>query len=311
MSINWNLLGKEVNMEKFEVVIVGQGPAGLSAAIYTSRAGRDTLILGCAPKVAGDYDIDNYFGFPRKITGKELIELGKEQAGQFGTDIRCEKVLGVHYSEEGEFKIATEGNEYLAKTVILATGVSRVRPGIKNISEYEGKGVSYCVSCDGFFYRDKKVMVVGEGVFAANQALELKEYTPHVQICTQKRDPTITETFMHKLEKAGIFVLEKKITHLDGESVLERLHFDDGEITEMDGLFIAMGEASSLDFAYSLGVTQQGVFLEADEKQRTNIPGIFAAGDCVGRFLQISVAVGEGAIAGKEAINYIQGLNSE
>jgi thioredoxin reductase (NADPH) len=298
-------------MEYYDVAIVGQGPAGLSAAIYTSRAGMNTLILGCAPKVAGNYSIDNYFGFPEPITGDELIDLGKKQAEKFGTTIRCEKVLGVHYGEENNFKIKTEKNEVGAKAVILATGVSRIRPGIKNLSDYEGRGVSYCVSCDGFFCRDRKVMVVGEGIFAANQALELKEYTPYVQICTQLKKPTITPEFLQKLKKADIPVLEKKIESLDGDGVLKQVHFQDGSSMDVDGLFVAMGEASSLDFAYSLGISRNGVFIEADTQQRTNIPGVFAAGDCVGRFLQISVAAGEGAIAGRESIEYIKGLDSD
>ncbi|MFP4167968.1 MAG: NAD(P)/FAD-dependent oxidoreductase [Desulfonatronovibrionaceae bacterium] len=298
-------------MKHYEVAIVGQGPAGLSAAIYTSRAGMNTIILGCTPKVAGNYSIDNYFGFPEPITGDVLINLGKKQAEKFGTTLRCEKVLGIHFTKENRFGLKTDSNEYTAAAVILATGVSRIRPGIKNLSEYEGRGVSYCVSCDGFFCRDKKVMVVGEGVFAANQALELKEYTPHVQICTQLKKPDISPEFKSKLQKADIPILEKKIKNLEGDQGLESVRFHDGTSQEVDGLFVAMGEASSLDFAYSLGISRNGIFIEADQQQRTNIPGVFAAGDCVGRFLQISVAAGEGAIAGKEALEYIKGLDSD
>ncbi len=297
-------------MRTRDVVIIGQGPAGLSAAIYTARAGLDTLILGCEPKVAGNYDIDNYFGFPEGIKGNELIELGCKHAAKFGAELSCEKVLAIHQDPEQTFKIKTDQNEYLGRSVILSTGVSRIRPGIKNLSQYEGKGVSYCVSCDAFFFRNKKVVVVGEGVFAANQALELKEYTPDVSICSQGKQPTIPEHYLERLNKAEIPVLTHKITHLEGEQVLEKAILEDGSKMEIDGLFVAMGEASSLDFAYSLGIITQGVFIEADHAQKTNVPGVFAAGDCVGRFLQISVAVGEGAIAAKSAINYLKGLNS-
>ncbi len=171
-------------MDRVDILIIGQGPAGLSAAIYAGRAGIRTLVLGCDPKVAGDYIIDNYFGFPEPITGKELIARGVSQAERFGADMRCERVLGVHAEEEG-YVVRTEAGEIATAALILATGVSRVRPGIANIADYEGKGVSYCVSCDGFFYRDKTVAVLGEGIFAANQALELLQYTPHVTIYTQ------------------------------------------------------------------------------------------------------------------------------
>lgn len=295
-------------MQGYEVVIIGAGPAGLSAAIYTARAGMTTLVLGCSPKVAGDYDIDNYFGFPQTITGRELHERGQEQARRFGAEIQCERVLGIHPDDDEKFTVKTEDREIRACSVILATGVTRIRPGISNLSDYEGKGVSYCVSCDGFFYRGKTVLVLGEGNYAANQALELQEYTPHVRICTQGKPLAMTDDYLARIAKAEIPLLEKKIQTLGGENGLESVHFEDGESLGIDGLFIAMGEASSMDFSYSLGVTRKGVFIEADHEQKTNVPGVFAAGDCVGRFLQIGVAVGEGAIAGKSAIGHVKKL---
>lgn len=293
-------------METRPLVIIGAGPAGLSAAVYTARAGIPTLVFGSAPKVAGDYDIDNYFGFDETITGRELIERGRRQAERFGAVIREDRILGLHHADEGGFRIATEAGEFGACVIILATGVSRVRPGIGNIADYEGKGVSYCVSCDGFFYRGRKVKVLGEGVFAANQALELLHYTPHVGICTQGKASTITPEFAKRLEEAGITIDQRKIASLEGSPALASLRYEDGDTEEAEGLFIAMGEASSLDFAYTLGVERNGVFLSADPDQRTNIPGVFAAGDCTGGFLQIAVAVGEGAKAARSAISFIK-----
>jgi thioredoxin reductase (NADPH) len=292
-------------MEKKQIVIIGQGPAGLSAAIYAGRAGMETVILGCDPKVAGDYTIDNYFGFPEPITGKELIERGVAQASRFGVDIRCDRVLAVHPEAEG-FRVKTEIGEVEGRAVILATGVSRVKPGIENLSDYEGKGVSYCVSCDGFFYRGRKVLVVGEGIFAANQALELLQYTPLVSICTQGKAPDMTPAFMSRLEEADISVLESKIAAIEGEDGMAGVVFSDGSRQTADGLFVAMGQAGAADFAASLGLVKSGVFIEADDMQQTNVPGVYAAGDCVGRFLQISVAVGEGAIAARSAIKYVK-----
>lgn len=297
-------------MRQTEIAIIGQGPAGLSAAIYTARAGLKTLVLGCDPKVAGDYDIDNYFGFPDSITGQELIQLGCRHAEKFGAELLCQKVLSVHHDSEGGFVIKTDKSETSCKALILATGVSRIRPGITNLSAYEGKGVSYCVSCDGFFYKDKKVMVVGEGIFAANQALELKTYTPHVTICTQGKKIKISENYLSLLQNNNISVLEDKVIELKGDKFLEKAVLENEQAMDVDGLFVAMGEASSVDFAYSLGIITKGNFIEADHKQRTNIPGVFAAGDCVGRYLQISVAVGEGAIAGYSAISYLKKLAS-
>ncbi|NCC24653.1 MAG: NAD(P)/FAD-dependent oxidoreductase [Deltaproteobacteria bacterium] len=295
--------------DKTQVLIVGQGPAGLSAAIYTGRAGYDTLILGCPPKVAGDYEIDNYFGFSETISGRELIDRGIAQARRFGVDIRCDRVLGIHHGQNSGFHVRTEKGEVEADAVILATGVSRIRPGISNLGDYEGKGVSYCVSCDGFFFKGARVVVAGEGVFAANQALELLQYTPHVTVCTQGKAPTMTQEFRDRLDKMGIPVLEDKIVTLEGQGTLQSMVLESGQRLEAEGLFIAMGEASSNDFAYTLGLERRGVFIDADCDQKTNIPGVFAAGDCVGRFLQISVAVGEGAKAARAAINHLKKVN--
>ncbi len=297
-------------MEHVQILIVGQGPAGLSAAIYTARAGLNTLILGCSPKISGDYDIDNYFGFPETISGTELIKRGEAQAKRFGVPMRCERVLGIHPTEKNNFEVKTEKGMVQADAIILATGVARIKSMIKNAADYEGKGISYCVSCDAFFYRNKKVMVIGEGIFAANQALELKEYTPHVSICTQGRDITVTPAFQKRLEEAHIPIITKTVTHATGKNGLEGIIYNDETTELMDGIFIARGEASSLDFAYSLGLIRKGVFIETDNDQKTNIPGVFAAGDCVGNFLQISVAVGEGAKAGRSAIKYLKGLAS-
>ncbi len=293
-------------MEHVDILIIGQGPAGLSAAIYTARAGMNTLILGCPPKIAGDYDIDNYFGFTETITGKELIERGRAQAARFGAEIRCDRVLGIHQTESGSFLAKTENEEIEAAALILATGVSRIRPGISNLSEYEGKGVSYCVSCDGFFVRGKQVVVVGEGNFAANQALELLQYTPNVSVCTQGKKSAMNGEFRNRLKEHGIDVIQDSITSLAGADGLEKAILESGRELPVQGLFVAMGEASSNDFAYSLGLIRNAQFIDTDRDQRTNIPGVFAAGDCVGRFLQISVAVGEGALAGRGAISHVK-----
>jgi thioredoxin reductase (NADPH) len=293
-------------MEQTQCLIVGAGPAGLSAAIYTARAGVDTLALGCDPKVAGDYDIDNYFGFPEAVTGRELIERGAAQAKRFGATLRCEKVLAVHHGENEDFVIKSDKNEYRAHAVIIAAGVSRVRPGIANLAEYEGKGVSYCVSCDGFFYRKKRVLVLGEGDYAANQALELTTFTPDVVVYTQGKTPAMSGGFADRLSQAGIPVAENTVTTLSGEPALAAARLADGSDIPVDGIFIAMGQASALDFAKTLGLPLRGAFIQADHDQKTDVPGVFAAGDCVGRFLQISVAVGEGAKAGKSAISYLK-----
>jgi thioredoxin reductase (NADPH) len=293
-------------MKESEVIIIGQGPAGLSAAIYTSRAGLTTTVIGCDPKVAGNYDIDNYFGFPETISGKDLIGRGLKQALRFGASATCDRALAVHFEDSGKYTVKTENDEFTACCMILATGVSRKKPDIPGLEKYDGKGISYCVSCDGFFFKAKKVLVAGEGIYAANQALELVNYTPHVSICTLGRKSEITAEFTRSLEEKNIPVIENRVSSLHGEPVLELVKFSDGTEMETSGIFVATGDASSSDFARALGVITEGNFILVDREMKTNVPGIFAAGDCTGGFLQISVAVGEGAIAGKSAIDYVR-----
>lgn len=299
-------------MQKTQCLIIGGGPAGLSAAIYTARAGLETQVVGCDPKIAGDYDIDNYFGFNATISGKELIERGRHQATRFGALIDCEKVLGVHHGENGGFIVKTDKYERWACALILATGVARGKPKIPDLAAFEGKGVSYCVSCDGYFCKGKPVLVAGEGLFAANQALELLAYTPTICICTLGKTPTYPSEMAQTLKEAGINVLQASITSLSGDldlsgmTRLSRVGLSDGSTLEAQGLFVAMGEASSTDFAYTLGVERNGNFIQVDREMRTNIAGVFAAGDCTGGFLQISVAVGEGALAAKAAIDHVK-----
>ncbi|MBF0482267.1 MAG: NAD(P)/FAD-dependent oxidoreductase [Desulfovibrionaceae bacterium] len=293
-------------MESRQLVIVGGGPAGLSAAIYTARANVDTLLIGCAPKVAGDYEIDNYFGFPETINGRELIERGKRQAERFGAVLDCDTVLGMHHGESGGFVVKAEKREIACKALILATGVARLAPKIPGLADYEAKGVSYCVSCDGFFHRGQPVAVAGEGIYAANQALELTAYTKDISIVTNGKKSEIKPEFQARLDRAGIPVIEARIEGLSGEAGLESVRLEGGRELPAHGLFIAMGAAGSGDFANTLGLAREGAFIIADPEQRTNIEGVFAAGDCTGGFLQISVAVGEGAKAGRGAINFLK-----
>ncbi|WP_461209337.1 NAD(P)/FAD-dependent oxidoreductase [Desulfocurvus sp. DL9XJH121] len=293
-------------MTNVQLLIIGQGPAGLSAAIYAARANVDTVVVGMKPKIDGDYPIDNYFGFPETVSAADLMASGRAQAERFGAKIVDQRVLTVHMEEDMTYKVKTESGEYKACAVLIAAGVSKTGSGIANEDAYDGKGVSHCVSCDGFFYRGRQVTALGEGVYAANQALELLTYTDKVALCTQGKKPAFGDDVRARLEAAGIRIIEKKITALEGENGLERVRFEDGEAFDTEGLFIAMGEAGSTDFAYTLGLERNAPYLVANERQETNLPGIYAAGDCVGRFKQIAVAVGEGAIAARQAIKYVK-----
>ncbi|OHD62872.1 MAG: thioredoxin reductase [Spirochaetes bacterium RBG_13_51_14] len=260
------------------------------------------------PTVDGDYIIDNYFGFPEAVSGRELIGRGVSQAKKFGAAIERERVLSIHYDDEKAYTVTTDRREISACSIILATGIERRKPEIKNLSAFEGRGVSYCVSCDGYFFKNKRILVVGEGNYAANQACELTHYSPAVRICTMGKPIEMSRDFTVRLRQAGIALVEKRISMLKGEAGLSHVVYDSGEESEVDGLFVAIGDASSVDFARSLGIITNGNFIQVDDEQKTNAPGIFAAGDCTGGFLQISVAVGEGAAAAKSAIDYVKNI---
>ncbi len=295
-------------MNKLDVSIIGHGPAGLSAAIYTSRAGLKTQVIGCDPKVAGDYFIDNYFGCPEGISGKALIKKGAAQAKKFGTKVVNEKVLSIEYGNDKTFTIKTEKSKSNVKAVILATGISRSKPKIPDLDSLEGKGVSYCVSCDGFFYKGKKTVVLGEGNFAVNQAMELLQYTKDVALCTDGKDPEYSDEFKDFISTTQMPIYIKKVESLIGDKSLTGIKFTTGEEIKADGLFIAIGDASLLDFSRGLGVIINNNYIEVNNQQRTNVEGVYAAGDCTGGFMQISAAVGEGANAGKSVIDYIKKL---
>ena len=267
------LTGEKKAMTNPEILIIGQGPAGLSAAIYTARAGLATLVLGTEPKVAGDYSIDNYFGFPETISGKDLIGRGISQAKKFGVLIEHGRVLGIHVADAGGFIVTTDRRELPACSIILATGVERKKPAIGNLASFEGRGVSYCVSCDGYFFKNRKILVAGEGNYAAKQALELLAYSPSVTICTLGKQTAMNDEFAASISKAGIPIIQKNIIALRGDTRLTGAELDTGEVLEAEGLFVAVGDASSVDFARNLGMFTNGDFIDSRRRAEDKRPG--------------------------------------
>lgn len=289
-------------MESYEVVIIGKGPAGISAALYTVRAGLKTLVIGSAASSLQKADkIENYYGFENPVSGRELLEAGIRQAERIGAVVIDEEVTAVEY--DGGFTIKTVSKNYSAKAVLIATGQPPLRPNILGISKFEGVGVSYCTTCDGFFYRNKKVGILGNGNYAVQEAMELEPFTKDITIFTNGKDTAFTGDYAKTAEK---YMINKSLVlELTGEEKLGEIVLEDGP-KPLDGLFVANGTASSVDFAVKLGVIVKNNNIVANEKQKTNLDGIFAAGDCTGGFRQISVAVGEGAIAGRSIIEFLR-----
>jgi thioredoxin reductase (NADPH) len=287
----------------FDVVIIGKGPAGLSASLYTVRAGLKTLIIGKDDSALAKADrIENYFGFSEPVSGKYLLEQGENQARRLGVKFDSNEVIAI---EKGEyFDIYTADQNYSCKAVLLATGQQIVKLKIDRLAEFEGNGISYCTTCDGFFYRGLKVGVVGFKDYAIHEALELDNLTKDITIYTNGHDLEITEKY--KKPAAAFQINNKKIKGIDGKDVIEKIVFEDGTTESIDGLFIAFESASSIDFARKLGVITKGNAVVVDEMQQTNLSGLYAAGDCTGGLKQVSTSVGQGALAGKHIIEYIR-----
>lgn len=277
-----------------DVIIMGGGPAGISAALYTVRAGLSTLVLASGAGALEKTDkIENYYGFAEPVSGQQLLENGAAQAKRLGARILAEEVVGLSY--DGEFLISTKQNTYRAPFAVMATGASRKTPKIPGLAEFEGKGVSYCAVCDGFFYRKKPVAVLGSGDYALHEAAELLPITSSVTVLTDGKEPQAA--FPKEM-----VVETRKIAKLSGEGTLHGVRFEDGTELETAGLFVAVGVAGSADLARKVGAQVSGVSVAVDEKRRTNVPGLYAAGDCTGGLLQISKAVCDGALAGTDII---------
>lgn len=286
----------------YDVVIIGRGPAGLSASLYTARGGLKTLIIGKESIIARSDRIENYC-CSEPISGKQLIEKGERQAKGFGVEIEEEEVVDI--KRDNSFEVVTKDNSYKTKAVIIATGKSRKKIDIEGIQRFENKGVHYCVTCDGFFYSDKKTGVLGFSDYAVHETMEFEGITRDITLYTNGEQLELNQTSQRYLKDKGIQVNKKSIRKLDGEQNLGRLIFADGETEELDGLFVAYGSASSVDFARKLGILLDGDNIKVDKNQKTNVKGVFAAGDCTGGIMQIATAVGQGAVAGQRAKAFV------
>lgn len=281
-----------------DILIIGNGPAGISAALYTVRAGMHTTVIGKdtgALSKAGA--IENYYGFEEPIRGEDLVAAGIRQAGHAGVEVITGEVVGIGY--DGSYIVQTKEGEYRADSLILATGSSRTAPKIPGLKEYEGSGVSYCATCDAFFYRGKDVAVLGNGDYAVHEAEELRHVAQSVSILTNGKPMTAAVP-------EGIRTDEREIASFLGDDVLKQVAFKDGAPLDVSGVFIAIGVAGSTDLARKLGAFTEGTRITVDENMATSIPGLYAAGDCTGGLLQIAKAVYEGAKAGTEAVKFVR-----
>lgn len=288
-------------LKNFDVIIIGSGPAGISAALYTVRSNLKTLVLsqnkGSLRKAE---KIENYYGWEPALSGNELIATGINQAINLGVQIHYEEVLSIDYFDK--LTVKTVQNSYQATSVLIATGAERNTPKIKGINTFEGKGVSYCAVCDAFFYRQKHVAVLGNGEYALHEALELLPVAKSVTILTNGQPLTFTPPDTIKINPTPV-------KELLGESTLQQIHLENETFLEIQGLFVAYGIAGSTALARKLGAETSGNNIVINAEMQTNIPGLFAAGDCTGGLLQIAKAVYQGAQAGLSMVKYCRANN--
>ena len=283
----------------YDVIIIGAGPAGITAGLYTKRANLNTAIIYKDESSLEKAElIENYYGFEDGISGKELYEKGIEQAKNLNIDVKNEEVVNIQISNMG-FDIITDKEQYSSKTLIFATGNKKNTPKIKGIKELEGKGISYCAICDGFFYRNKNIAVLGSGKYAVSETNELINLAKEITILTNgEKAPEIRAD--------NVKIDTRRIKEVRGEDKVEEVEFEDNNKIKTEGIFVAQGVAGSSEFAKKLGIITKNDKIIVDENMQTNIKGTYACGDCVGGLLQISKAVYEGTKAGLEVIKYLR-----
>ncbi|RLI10543.1 thioredoxin-disulfide reductase [Candidatus Bathyarchaeota archaeon] len=301
--------------EVYDVIILGGGPAGLTAGIYTARHGLKTLLLE-GRKLGGRaleaHRIENFPGFPEGISGAELMERFIAQAEKFGVEFRTEKILGL--SVIGDLKmVLTRTGVYQAKAVIIATGIQRRQLRVPGEVEFKGRGVSYCAICDGPFFADKIVAVVGSGHEAVEDALRMSEIARKVYAIPGVDGYSVDAAELQELvENERIEVIEGvDVEAIRGEDSVThiKLKNDSPMNLKVDGVFIILESIPTTDIIKETGIQfDESGCIKVDENQQTNIEGVFAAGDCVCEGMQVVTAAGEGSKAGLAALRYIKSL---
>lgn len=303
----------------YDIIVVGGGPAGLTAALYSVRAGKSVLVLEKANyggQMALSPRIENYLGFS-KISGYDLSEMIFKQVEAVGAELLDEEALSI--SEKDNIKIVkTDGGEYQSKAVIIATGMRHRVLGVKNENEYSGNGISYCAACDGAFYKEKCVAVVGGGNSAVQEALYLCDICKRVTVMQNLPSLTAENKLCEQLKKRknARFLFNTVITEFtgDGENLTGVIaeNTDTKTLSELtfDGVFVAIGFEADNDIFKGLITLDNENFILSDDEMKTDRGGIFTAGDCRSKKIrQITTAMADGTTAAFSACKYVDELN--
>ncbi len=286
---------------KPNAIVIGAGPAGISAAIYLARAGFPVTVIYRDLGALGKTDaIENFYGFPEPISGPDLFNRGLEQARRLGVTIIQDEVVGLVW--EDKMTVLTQTDKYPGDVIVLATGATRIAPKIEGLKELEGRGVSYCAICDAFFYRGQNVGVIGSGEYARHEALTLAPTSANVTVFTMGKPAEFNDL------PDNVTIETRSVIRLNGTDSLESVELDDHTILPVAGIFVAVGIAGSTDFARKIGAEIDGIRIVTDENNATTLPGLYACGDCTGGMLQVAKAVYEGARAATHAVKYLRSL---
>lgn len=311
--------------EVYDVVIIGGGPAGFTAGIYTSRAGLKTLLISGASSVSQisiTDIIENYPGIPDGINGYDLMELLKKQAQQFGTEILSADVTSISEKKHGEasgWEIKASGVSYETLSVIIATGAYWRKLGVPGEEAFIGRGISFCATCDGPFYRNREVAVVGGGNTAIQEALFLTHFASKVTVI-HRRDRLRAAAVLQKRAFASekiAFAWNSVVEEVYGESGVEGVktkNLKTGESFSMpaEGLFIFIGLIPNTELVKGLVDMERDGSIIVDGNMKTSVPGIFACGDCINKSLrQVVTACGDGATAAYAAQLYVEAMKGE
>jgi thioredoxin reductase (NADPH) len=301
-----------------KVIIIGSGPAGCAAAIYTARAQLEPLLIAgpaLGGQVAISNEVGNYPGFPQDIEGAELAQLMQKHAERFGTRLEMDIVTGVDLSTR-PFKVVTYGGEHETQALIVASGASPRKLGVPGEAEFSGRGVSYCATCDGFFYMGKEIVMVGGGDAAVEEAIFLTRFASKVTII-HRRDQLRAEKLLQdrafRNEKIE-FLWDTIVTKIVGESFVTGVQVRNVKTGEestfpTNGVFVAIGYVPNTEFLAGQVEVTDGGYIVADDDQRTSVDGVWAAGDvCDWTYRQIATSVGAGCKAALQVEHYIARL---
>ena len=302
-----------------ECLIIGSGPAGLSAALYAARANLKPVVLSgmdLGGQISKTGAIDNYPGFPDGIDGQEMVSVFQKQAERFGAEIVFDSVTDVDLSER-PFKVTTYGGEYLAKTLIIATGAEIRELGVPGETEFTGRGVSYCATCDGHFFQEKDLIVVGGGDSALKEGIFLTRFAKSVTI-VHRRDELRAGPYLADKAKENPkiqFVWDTVVTEIIGDGIvnsvrLKNVKTDQEETRPIDGIFIYIGHIPNTELFKDVLEIDENGYLVLDKKMHTNLQGVFAAGE-VGdpHFQQVVISAGMGAAAAMEVVEFLEDEN--